>query len=307
MFENIIDNFGVILISTIRMSIPLILAAIGGAFSTRVGVMALGLEGMMLMGAFSAVAGAFYSGNPFIGLICGAIGGLVLGLMHGILTTKYKVNHIISGIGLNLVTIASTTLFLQLVWGNRGNSPQVNMLPKVTIEGLKNIPFIGFLFNEQSIFLYLTIVVIVFSWIVLFKTSFGLRLRMVGENPNAARTVGIKVKRLRYIGVSVCGILAGLGGAYLSIDHLNIFVREMTAGRGYIAVVINILGRYNPFGIVGSSFLFGFAEALQMTLQGGKIPNQLIQTIPYIATLIVMAIGVKNIRPPEGVGKNIEE
>lgn len=307
MTGGIFNNLEAILVSTIRMSIPLILAAVGGSFSARCGVMALGLEGMLLSGAFSAVCGSYYSGSPWIGLLCGMLGGLVIGLLHGVLTTKYKVDHIISGIGLNLFTISFTTLFLQLVWGNRGNSPTVNVLPRISIKGVENIPFLGPILTDQSMFFYLTIIIVIFSWILIFKTPFGLRLRMVGENPEAARSVGINVKKVRYLGVSICGILCGLGGAYLSIDHLNLFVREMTAGRGYISVVINILGRFNPLGIVGSSFLFGFAEAIQMTLQGGKIPDQIVQMIPYLVTILVLALGVKHIKPPAGMGKNIDD
>ncbi|SDK23130.1 ABC transporter permease [Natronincola ferrireducens] len=303
---NIDNTISVIIASTIRMSIPLILAAVGGSFSARSGVMALGLEGMLLSGAFFATIGSYYTGNPWIGLLCGMIGGGVIAFFHGVLTTRYRVNHVISGIGLNLLVIASTTLFLQLVWDSRGNSPSTPRLPRITIPGLSDLPLIGGIFINQSILFFFTIAVVIISWIVMFKTTFGLRLRMVGENPQAASTVGINVKKVRYIAVIVCGLLAGAGGAYLSIDHLSLFVREMTAGRGYIAVVINILGRFNPLGIVGSGIIFGFADALQMTLQGGHIPNQIIQMIPYVVTLLVLTFGVQHIKGPAGMGKNID-
>lgn len=281
-----------ILISTLNMSVPLILAALGGVISVRSGIMALGLESMMMTGAYCAVLGSYSSGNVWIGILCGMAGGALIGFFHGILSIRYKVNQVISGIGLNLLALAATTLLMQLLWGNKGSSPQVASLEQGVL---------------KSPIFYIMILVVIGEWILLFKTRFGLRLRMVGENPKAAASIGLPVTKIKYIGVTVCGILAGLGGSYLSVDHLNMFVRDMTAGRGYIAVVITILARYNPPMVVLWALVFGFCDAVQINLQGYGIPSQLISTMPYIVTLLMLAFGVRHITPPAGVGKHVDD
>jgi len=277
-----------ILTATVSMSVPLIFASVGGVYSVRSGIMALGLESMMMTGAFTAVVGAYYTGNVWIGILCGMSGGALLGLLHGLLSVRYKVNQVISGIGLNLLALAATTLLMQLLWGTKGNSPQV--------------PSVGIYIGGLSVLVYVMIVVVIVAWLVLFKTRFGLRLRTVGENPKAASTVGLRVHAIKYTGVLICGTLAGLGGAYLSLDHMDMFVRDMTAGRGYIAVVITILARYNPISVVFCALVFGFCDAVQIYLQGQGIPSQLIQMLPYVVTLLVLTFGVKHITPPAGVG-----
>lgn len=307
MLNVIIDNFGAILISTISMSIPLIFAAVGGVYSVRSGIMALGLESMLMTGAFTAVLGVYYSGSVLVGVLCGMTGGAVIGLMHGLLSVRYKVNQVISGIGLNLLALAATTLTMQLVWGNRGSSPQVPSIEKNIGGFVEKIPLIGPIISEQSIMFLVMVVTIIVAWIVLFKTKYGLHLRMVGENPKAASSVGLKVHALKYSGVLICGLLSGLGGAYLSLDHLNMFVRDMTAGRGYIAVVIMILARYNPISVLYCALIFGFSDAIQIYMQGQLIPPQLIQTFPYVVTLLVLVFGVKHIKPPAGVQRHEDE
>lgn len=286
-----------ILASTVAMATPLIFAAVGGAFSVRGGVMALGLESMMMCGAFGGVLGSYYSGSVLVGLLCGMLGGLVISVPHAILSVRYKVNQVISGIGLNLLATAATTLLMQVIWGNKGTSPTVADVTG-TIGG--PIPII----SSQSFNFLVMIAVVAVGWGVIFKTRYGLRLRMVGENPKAASAVGLRVHALKYSGVILCGALAGYGGAFLSLDQLNMFVRDMTAGRGYIAVAIAILGRYDPVRVVPCALLFGFCDAVQIYLQGQGVPAQLIQMLPYAATILVLAFGVKHIQPPAGVGRH---
>ena len=186
---------------------------------------------------------------------------------------------------------------MQVIWGNKGTSPMVNDVTG-TIGG--PIPII----SSQSFNFVVMAAVVAVGWVVLFKTRYGLRLRMVGENPKAASAVGLRVHTLKYSGVILCGALAGYGGAFLSLDQLNMFVRDMTAGRGYIAVAIAILGRYDPVRIVPCALLFGFCDAVQIYLQGQGVPSQLIQMLPYAATILVLAFGVKHIQPPAGVGRH---
>ncbi len=231
--------------STLSLSIPLVLVALGGVFSVRSGIMALGLESMMLFGSFSAVVGSYYSGSAIVGVVCGIAGGILLGLAHGVLCVRYKMNQVISGIGLNLLSTAASTLLLQVIWKNKGSSDTVKGIT-LRLSFLKRIPVIGEILGTQSILLPITIALAFLGGFILFRTPFGLRMRMVGENPKAASSVGIPVHRIKYIGVTICGALAGLGGAYLSVDRLNMFVREMSASRGYIALAIAILSKYDP-------------------------------------------------------------
>ncbi len=276
-----------VITSTFSMSVPLILAALGGVLSVKSGVMALGLESMMTMGAFCGVLGSFYSGNAVIGILAGMAGGGLFGLGHAVLSVRYKVNQVISGIGLNLLAVAATTLLMQIIWDNKGSSPQV-----ASIDG--NV--------FTSPITYIMLAVMFFEYFLLFKTRFGLRLRMVGENPKAASTVGLAVHKIKYIGVTASGVLAGLGGAYLSLDHLNMYVRDMSAGRGYIAVAIMILAKYNPFQVLLCALIFGFSDALQISFQGRGVPPQIMAMLPYAVTLLVLAFGARHITPPAGVG-----
>lgn len=278
--------------STFSMSVPLILAALGGVISVRSGIMALGLESMMTMGAFCGVLGSYFTGNVAAAILCGIAGGALFGLCHGILSVRYKVNQVISGIGLNLLAVAATTLLMQLIWNNKGSSPQVASIK----QGVLTSPIT-----------FIMLAAVAAEYFVLFRTRFGLRLRMVGENPKAAATVGLPVHRIKYIAVVCCGMLAGLGGAYLSIDHLDMYVRDMSAGRGYIAVAIMILARYNPIMVVLCALIFGFSDAVQISLQGYGVPSQIMAMIPYIVTLLVLAFGVRQITPPAGVGAHDDE
>lgn len=278
--------------STFSMSVPLILAALGGVISVRSGIMALGLESMMTMGAFCGVLGSYFTGNVAAAILCGIAGGALFGLCHGILSVRYKVNQVISGIGLNLLAVAATTLLMQLIWNNKGSSPQVASIK----QGVLTSPIT-----------FIMLAAVAAEYFILFRTWFGLRLRMVGENPKAAATVGLPVHRIKYIAVVCCGMLAGLGGAYLSIDHLDMYVRDMSAGRGYIAVAIMILARYNPIMVVLCALIFGFSDAVQISLQGYGVPSQIMAMIPYMVTLLVLAFGVRQITPPAGVGAHDDE
>ncbi len=304
---DIFANIVPILIASFSLSIPLILAALGGTFSVRGGVMALGLESMMMVGAFTATLGSYLTQSAWIGILCGILGGVVLGLMHGILCIRYKVNQVISGIGLNLLATAFTTLLMQMIWGTKGNSPQVADIGGTFSEVVGKIPVIGSFLSQISILGYISVICAFAGSFLLFKTVYGLRLRIVGENPKVAASMGLNVRKIKYSGVLICGALAGLGGAYLSIDHLNMYVRDMTAGRGYIAVVIAILARYSPVKVIYAALLFGFFDALQIYMQNSVIPPQIIQMLPYVATLLVLTFAVKHIRPPAGVGKHEDD
>ena len=221
----------------------------------------------------------------------------MLSLVHGVLVIKFRLDQVIGGIGLNLFATGLTTVFMQLVWGNRGKSEMLNTIPSI------KVPVLG----KISPLLLIALIAVGLAGYVLYKTVFGLHLRMVGENPTAAKTLGIYVNRIRFQSLIIVGILSGLSGAYLSIDHLNMFVRDMVAGRGFIALSIDILGRYTPGGILVGSLFFGFVDALQLVIQSDKIPGQLLQMLPYLVTLLAVVLAVKDVRPPASMGKVIEE
>lgn len=300
-----IDLVYSILASTLRSSVPLILASMGGCFSMRAGVSDLGLEGMMLAGSFFAVLGSWISGNAWIGLLAGILFGAVFSMLHAVMHISYKVNASISGMCVNLLASAVTPLLLNVIFGMSGKSVSVAAFAKPNWGILQKIPVIGRILGAQNILFFLTILLIIVSWIFLYKTTLGLRMRMVSENPQAASTVGLNVRIYKYFGVAMSGAFAGLGGAYLSLGQMNLFVEDMTSGRGYIAVVINAFGRYNPVGALGGSLFFGFFDSLQTIFQS-ILPSQLVMMTPYVFTLLVITFGLKGGKAPAGVGKHVE-
>lgn len=300
-----IDLVYSILASTLRRSVPLILASMGGCFSMRAGVSDLGLEGMMLAGSFFAVLGSWISGNAWIGLLTGILFGAVFSMLHAVMHISYKVNASISGMCVNLLASAVTPLLLNVIFGMSGKSVSVAAFAKPNWGILQKIPVIGRILGAQNILFFLTILLVIVSWIFLYKTTLGLRMRMVSENPQAASTVGLNVRIYKYFGVAMSGAFAGLGGAYLSLGQMNLFVEDMTSGRGYIAVVINAFGRYNPVGALGGSLFFGFFDSLQTIFQS-ILPSQLVMMTPYVFTLLVITFGLKGGKAPAGVGKHVE-
>ncbi len=296
-----------VLAATLRISPPIALASIGGAYSERTGIINIGLEGMILMGAFAGVAGSYFLGNPWLGVLCALLAGGALGLLHAVLCIKFKANQVVSGVGVNILSLGLTTLLLQVIWGNRGASDPVPGIKPVELPLIKDIPAVGEIIGRQNPLVYIMLVIVVLAWLVMFRTPFGLRIRAVGEHPEAADTVGIHVHRIQYICVTLSGVLSGLGGAYMSLGWLNLFSQNMSAGRGFMALAANIFGKWNPAGAFGASLLFSFTDALQIKLQGVGIPIQFIQMIPYILTILVLAGAVKRAVPPAAIGKHYEK
>ena len=298
-----VDLLGVINVglfaAAIRMATPIVYASLGGIFSERVGIINIGLEGMMLASAFTGVAVSHYTANPWLGVLAAVLMGGLIALFHAVLTVKFAGNQIVSGTGINIFAMGFTAYMSQVIWGSRGASDSVPGIEDISIPLLVDIPVIGEIVGTHSPLVYVMVLVTVLSYVVLFRTPLGLRIRAVGEHPTAAETAGIDVFRIKYLCVTVSGMLAGFGGAFLSLCHLNLFARGMTGGRGFIAMAAMIFGKWMPFGAFGASLLFGLADALQMRLQAlGLLPSQIILTIPYLLTVAVLAGVVGKATPP---------
>ena len=273
---------------SIRVSIPIAFAALGGTLSERSGIINMGLEGTMLMGAFFGVVGSYYSQNVWIGLLVAMLAGALVGLLHGVLTIKFKCEHVLAGVGINVLASGLTVVLLQMIFNAKGKSCEVPSFNMITIPGINQIPVLKDIIGQVSPMLILLVISIVGVWFLLYRTVFGLRARVIGENPEAAGSMGINVYRTQYICVILCGILAAMGGAYMSIGDIHLFSRDMVAGRGFIAMAVVIFGGWHPVGAYLGSLLFGLAQSMQYRLQSGSIPPQLVQMLPYVMTLVVL-------------------
>lgn len=312
----------VMLAQTIRISVPYILAALGGTFSERSGVINIALEGLMLNGAFAAVVAVYLTGNPWLGVVAAVLGGILTAAVHAVVTIRYRANQIISGVAINLLAFGLTKFFLKMIFGSSSNSARIAGIGNWTILPVHPAagPAVGWLKSQAAQFpvlvndllgnplVLLTIALVAVSHLVVFRTRFGLRLKAVGEHPEAADTAGINVNRLRYAGVLLSGAFAGLGGAWLALDAHS-FTAGMTGGRGYIALAAMIFGKWTPGGATAACLLFGFAEALQYALQrsGLALPSQFIAMIPYLVTMIALAGFVGKAYPPAALGRPYEK
>ncbi len=287
--DELLVTIGTVLAATIRFATPLVFAALGGMFSERSGVVNIGLEGLMLIGAFAGVVGAFLSGSAWVGLLFAVGAGLLFALVHAVMCVTFEADQIISGTAINLLALGGTAFLMVIVFGQGGTSPDVEKFDPIAIPLLSQIPVIGSALFDQSLLVYLMYATVPIAFFVLFRTPFGLRLRATGEVPEAVDTAGVSVARMRYYGVALSGMLAALGGIYLSMSLLSSFTEGMTGGRGFIALAAMIFGRWHPVGAFGAALLFGLAQALTIRVPPEAIPNEFIQMIPYVLTIVVLA------------------
>jgi simple sugar transport system permease protein len=301
--EDILGLVGSVLASAIRYATPLVLAALGGLFSERSGVVNIGLEGLMLISAFTGVVGAYFSGNVLVGLIFALAGGLVFSLIHAVMCVTFEADQIISGVAINLLALGGTGFLMVLIFGSGGTSPRIGGFSEVPIPLLSQIPIIGPAFFNQSPLVYLMFLLIPLTFFVVYRTPFGLRLRATGEAPEAVDTAGVSVTRMRYYGVALSGLLAALGGAYFSMDQLSAFSERMTAGAGFIALAALISGRWNPVGAAVAALVFGFAQAVTFRIAQDAIPLELLQSFPYVLTIVALAAFGGRAVAPAAVGK----
>ncbi len=308
-----------ILDSAIRLTAPILLACLGGLYSERSGVFDIGIEGKMLFAAFAAGAVAWHTGSPWLGLGSAIVTGIVFSLLHGFASITQRGNQIVSGVAINFLAAGLTALVGKAWYGQGGKTPQLDndaRFTAITLPGadaVKDVPLVGDIYSGiisgHSILVYVAFLAVPFTWWVLFRTRFGLRLRAVGENPAAVDTAGISVTRLRYSGVVICGIFSGLAGAYLAIAQSANFAPNMSAGRGFIALAALIFAKWHPVGALGACLLFGFLEALAIPMQGARIPGlgwevpvQAITASPYILTVILLAGFIGKAIPPKAGG-----
>jgi general nucleoside transport system permease protein len=293
------------LVQTLRIATPYLFAAAGGVLSERSGIIALTLEGWMLTGAFTAALGSYYSGSPWVGLACGIGGGVLAAALHAVSCIRYRADQVVVGIAINLLAVGLTRFFLRLAFDSSSNSPRVPGFDWGTAgSGSSGVwPLLASLANPLVLLGIPSLAFV--SWL-LSQTPFGLRLRAVGEKPEAAQSLGVRVERVRWIAVLGAGSLAALGGSYLALEQHQ-FTDSMTAGRGFIALAAVIFGKWEPRRVTVACLLFAAAETLQIQLQGLQlIPSQFVEMIPYILTIVALAGVVGRSTPPAALGRAVE-
>src|SRR6266851_659056 len=307
-----------LLFSTIRLATPLVLAALGGLYSERSGVVNIALEGLLLAGAFTAASVTYYAHSPWIGLVAAMAAGAFVAYILALACIRFKADQVVTGTGINILFIGLPAVLSGALFLSSGSTPQIpkeNLLP-VLYRFLPSFMPQWRIFTDVSVISLLALVVVLVTRYVLYRTPFGLRLRAVGENPEAADAAGVGVNRMRYIGVILSGALAGIGGAYLSIGQSSLFTRNMAAGRGFIALAALIFGKWRPTQTLLACLLFGFADALTIQMQGvvklpwnpaEDIPVQFIQMIPYVVTIVVLAGFIGQSRAPRALGTAYEK
>lgn len=300
--------WGALLAATLRFATPLMFASLGGLFSERSGVVNIGLEGMMLMGAFFAVWGADVTGTWVLGLLIGLLAGALTAFVHAVFAISLRADQIVGGTAINFLALGITSFLYIKIYGTEGTPTDLSTIPDISLSFLGEIPGVGgFLedvFGLLDTMIWVALISVVLVFVVVFKTPIGLRLRAVGEQPRAADTVGINVYAVRYGAVVVSGTLAAAGGAYLSLGFVNGFGENMTAGRGFIALAALIFGNWRPFGAAAACLLFGFSSALARTLQEYSTSiATLFEALPYVLTLVAVAGVIGRSIPPASVGR----
>jgi general nucleoside transport system permease protein len=302
---NLEDVFvwSALIAAMLRFATPLTFAALGGMLSERSGVINIGLEGMMLMGAFFGIFGADLTGSWLLGAVIGMAAGAVAGLVHAVLSITLRADQVVGGTGINLLALGVTGYVFIAHYGDQGTPGDVPRVPDVSLPGIEEIPFVGDAIGEASLLTWVALLLVPVLALYMFRTPGGLRLRSVGEKPRAADSVGVPVLRTRYLAVISSGVLAALGGVYLSIALVGSFNQGMTDGRGFIALAAVIFGNWRPGGALAGALLFGFSSAVAQRLPAfSESLAVLFQALPYVLTLVVVAGVIGRSRPPAAIG-----
>lgn len=278
--------------SIFRITTPILFAALAAVVADRAGVTNIGLEGIMMISALTGVIFSAWTESAWLGLLCAILLGVATALMIGFFALKLKTDIILAGIAVNMLGNGGTIFFMYLASGDRGYSANLasKVMPTVNIPGLQSIPILGGIFSGHNILTYFAFLAVFLVWVLLYKTPMGLQIRAVGESPNAADSVGVSVNRIKYIALAISGGLAGLGGAFMSMGYMSSFNTNMTAGRGFIALAAEAMGRGEPIGTMLTSLLFGFADALANNMQSLGLPQELVAMTPYIFTIVGLAV-----------------
>ena len=289
--------------TSLRLSIPIIFAAVGGVISERSGVFNIALEGCILGGAFGAAVGAYVTGTPFGGLILGISVASFAGLILAALAVGLAINQLVAGIAINILMIGLTSYLARLILGADATSTLPGFSP-IAIPGLVSIPILGPVLFNQDLLTYLMYLLVPLTWWVIYKTPWGLNLRAIGDYPVAADSAGISVSRVRLFAVLISCAIAGLGGCYIVLSQVHVFTEHMSAGKGFIALAALILGRWNPIGALLACLFFGMSDALQLRLQFGSpdVPYQLFSMVPFIASFLALVVFAGKVRPPAAIG-----
>lgn len=292
------------LTSAMRQAAPLTLAGLGVAYAEKAGILNIGEEGIMLGGAFTGFIVGFFTKSLFLGILGGMAGGIAISMIHAYVCIHCKANQTIVGLALNFFTQGFTSFLFLLAFGQGSSLPNMQKLKAIRIPLLSRIPVIGESLFNQNILVYILYISIVLLSIVFYKTEWGINLTAVGENPRAADSVGINVSRTRYIACLVNGIFGGLGGCYITLGQLGYFQEDIVSGKGYIALVVVILGRHNPVFILLSAMIIGFAESLQFSLQamGVPLPSQAFSMLPYVVAVVVLLFSIGKSSAPASIG-----
>src|ERR1700678_1801332 len=312
------NAFTVVVASDVRLAVPLILACFACLWSERSGIVDIGLEGKILVGAFASAAAATFAGSVWLGLLAGVAAAVVFSLIHGYASIDQRANQIVSGTAINMVTDGLTALIGNAIWSQGGRTPEVpdtalfNAITLPFADSFGDVPILGSIYRHlisgHDIITYAAFAFVPLTYWALYSTRFGLRLRAVGENPAAVDTAGISVRALRYSAVVICGVLVGLSGVYLSLAQAAYFQPHMSAGKGFIALAALVFAKWRPWPALATCLLFGFLDALATRLQGvelpfiGAVPVQAIQALPYILTVVLLAGFIGKAIPPKASG-----
>ncbi len=298
-----------LLASGIRMAVPVIYSSIGEVVAERAGVLNIGIEGQMLLGAFTALVASVYTGSVFVGILLGGILGGLGALVIAYLGVSRKQDQAVVGIIFNIFALGLTSYMYRVLFGVATTPPQVDIIPAVQIPLLSEIPVLGEILFSQNLLVYIAVLLTVVVWYTLFRTKLGLQLRATGENPRAAQASGIDVLKMRYGALFFCGMMAGIGGAFLTVAIVGRYMENISAGRGFIALSITIFSRWHPVFAMLGALLFGLVDALQLRLQAGGVdlPYQFMVMLPYVVTLISIMLFGRNIHTPKALGRIYEK
>lgn len=278
--------------ATIRLATPVLFTAIGGCFTQKVGTFCIAFECFMLSAAFFAAWGSFLTASPYVGVIFAILTGLFLAVLYGLFVLHFHANAVIVSIAFNFGAWAGTTLLLTKIFGVRGYffSPKIKGFSSLSIPFLSGIPYVQEVINKQSVLVYLAYIFVPISYVLMYKTAFGLRVRGVGKSEIAAKTVGVSILRYRWLSLFIMGAMSGLGGAYITLSGLNIFSENMTAGRGFLAFAAILVGDGNPLKVAPICLLFAYMDALNLELSSRGMPVQLLKMLPYFMVLFVLLL-----------------